>query len=336
MDPRRVLTFRAVAHARSFSAAARELALTQPAVSQQVAALEREVGARLLVREPGGLKLTRAGAVLLEHADAVADRLGLASAQLAEIASEERTRLRIGAFPSALAALVPKAVAKLGLGGEGAPGGAGAPEARGGEDARGGEEPPEARSTRGGGAPAARRRPAPSEVLVEEGGTEALAERVRRGHLHLAVGFQDAAQPRREHEGTERRDLTSEPFLVALWPGHPLAQRDAVPIAALKDEPWVAPSADGVIARTCRAAGFEPRLVMISRDPLANRALVVQGLAVTLVPKLLADEFGGVELRPVDGDGPRRDLYVILPPGGRHPLVEPALAALAEVASEPA
>ena len=51
MDPRRVLTFRAVAHERSFSAAARALSSTQPAVSQQVAALEREVGARLLDRE---------------------------------------------------------------------------------------------------------------------------------------------------------------------------------------------------------------------------------------------------------------------------------------------
>ncbi len=46
MDPRRVLTFRAVAHARSFSRAARELALTQPAVSQQVAALENARSAR--------------------------------------------------------------------------------------------------------------------------------------------------------------------------------------------------------------------------------------------------------------------------------------------------
>ena len=103
-----MLTFRAVAHERSFSAAARDLALTQPAVSQQVAALERELGTQLLDREPGGLTLTRAGEVLLAHADAVADRLGLASAQLAEIAGLERTRLRIGAFPSALAALVPR------------------------------------------------------------------------------------------------------------------------------------------------------------------------------------------------------------------------------------
>src|ERR1700754_4581077 len=106
MDPRRVLTFRAVAHERSFSAAARLLALTQPAVSQQVAALERELEVRLLDRDPGGLKLTPAGAVLLEHADALADRLELAGTQLAELAAAERSRLRIGAFPSALAALV--------------------------------------------------------------------------------------------------------------------------------------------------------------------------------------------------------------------------------------
>jgi hypothetical protein len=52
------------------------------------------------------------------------------------------------------------------------------------------------------------------------------------------------------------------------------------------------------------------------------------------VPKLLAGEFTGVELRPVAGDGPRRDVYALLPPGGRHPLAEDAFAALLEVASE--
>src|SRR5436309_1364340 len=144
MDPRRLLTFRAVARERSFSAAARALALTQPAVSQQVAALERELGARLLDREPGGLRLTPAG---------------------------------------------------------------------------------------------------------------------------------------------------------ALWVGHPLAKRKRVPLAALADAPWVAPSDSGMIAAACREAGFTMRLTMISRDPLANRALISRGLAVTLVPRLLADEFAGVELR---------------------------------------
>jgi DNA-binding transcriptional LysR family regulator len=288
MDPRRLLTYRAVAHERSFSAAARALSLTQPAVSQQVAALEREVGTRLLDREPGGLRLTPAGEVLLAHADVVAERLELARTQLAELAAD--TRLRIGAFPSALAALVPTAIARL-------------------------------RETTPG-----------AEATAEEGGTAELAERVRRGRLHLAVGFQDASRPRREHPGTERRELLREPFLVALWPGHPLTKRKRVPLEALRDEPWVAPSDTGMIAAACREAGFTMRLTMISRDPLANRALVARGLAVSLVPRLLAGEFAGTELRPLAGPGPEREVYALLPPGGRHRLVAPALAALAEVA----
>src|SRR5215210_5242405 len=115
MDPRRVLTFRAVAHQRSFSRAARELALSQPAVSNQVAALEREIGARLLRRQPGGLRLTREGQILLEHADAIAERFQLAGEQLASAAQGQRARLRIGAFPTALAVLVPAAIARVRL-----------------------------------------------------------------------------------------------------------------------------------------------------------------------------------------------------------------------------
>jgi DNA-binding transcriptional LysR family regulator len=113
IDPRRVLTFRAVARLGSFSRAAEELALTQPAVSQQVAALERQAGARLLDRGPGGLTLTRAGELLLAHAEVVAGRLELASGQLAELTEHAARELRIGAFPSALATRVPRALARL-------------------------------------------------------------------------------------------------------------------------------------------------------------------------------------------------------------------------------
>src|SRR5215212_4734102 len=98
LDPRRLLTFRAVAHHGSFSRAADALALTQPAVSQQVAGLERQLGQRLLDRGGGRVGLTDAGATLLAHADAIAGRLELAERQLAEQRDEERARLRVGAF----------------------------------------------------------------------------------------------------------------------------------------------------------------------------------------------------------------------------------------------
>jgi len=113
IDPRRVLTFREVARLGSFSRAAEALSLTQPAVSQQVAALEHQAGARLLERGPGGLSLTPAGELLLAHADVVADRLELASGQLAEQVAHAARELRIGAFPSALATRVPPALGRL-------------------------------------------------------------------------------------------------------------------------------------------------------------------------------------------------------------------------------
>src|SRR5215208_6104701 len=113
VDPRRVLTFREVARLGSFSRAAQALSLTQPAVSQQVAALERQAGARLLERGPGGLTLTPAGDLLLAHADVVAARLELAAGQLAELAAHAARELRIGAFPSALATSVPRSLGRL-------------------------------------------------------------------------------------------------------------------------------------------------------------------------------------------------------------------------------
>src|SRR4051812_40206088 len=285
MDPRRVLTFRAVAHQRSFSRAARELALSQPSVSNQVAALEREIGARLLHREPGGIRLTREGEILLEHADAIAERFKLAGEQLAVAAHSQRTRLRIGAFPTALAGLVPTAIARL------------------------------------------RDRYPDTKVTVDEGGDD-LPTRVRAGELHLALDFQDSALPREHPPGLERRDLLQERFMVALAPDHHLAQRADIRLADLREDDWTAASTDGLIARACQAAGFTPNLVSITHDQLAIRALISRGLAVTLAPQLLADAFKDLTLRPISGPSPARDVYALLPPGERHPLVAPALAAL--------
>jgi molybdate transport repressor ModE-like protein len=292
MDPRRVLTFRAVAHQHSFSRAARELALSQPSVSNQVASLEREVGVRLLERKPGGLRLTREGEILLEHADAIAERFQLAEDQLTVAAQGERARLRIGAFPTALASLVPAAIARVRL------------------------QHPDTR------------------VTADEASDDELLARVRSGELHLAVGFQDTAQPRHEPPGVERRDLFREQFRIALAPNHPLAERAEVRLADLATDDWAAAATDGLIVRACRAAGFEPNIISITRDQLAIRGLVSRGLAVTLVPEVLAEPFKDLALRPITGTGPTRDVYALLPPGGRHPLVTAALDALDTVEAD--
>jgi DNA-binding transcriptional LysR family regulator len=281
LDPRRLLTFRAVAQAGSFSAAARELALTQPAVSQQVAALERELGARLLHRGPGGLTLTEAGAVALEHAQAVAERLALADVQLGEL-GDDRGPLRVGGFPSALATLIPAAIAAV----------------------------------------------VPRRVEAVEGTVEQLAAGVANGSLHLAILFQDAAAPAREHPGLHRHELLDEPFVVTVGPGHRLARRRTVRLRELAGDPWVAPSARGIVRNACVAAGFEPDLVFVARDVLAIRAIVAADLAVSLTPRLIAGHLHGARALELRDEAPRRSVYALTPRTGTRAAAREFLDAL--------
>jgi DNA-binding transcriptional LysR family regulator len=93
-DVRRLPTFREVARCGSFAAAADALWLTPSAVSQQMAALEREVGAKLFERTHRGVRLTAAGTRLLAHADALLDRLAQAEADLETDAGQRRDPVR--------------------------------------------------------------------------------------------------------------------------------------------------------------------------------------------------------------------------------------------------
>src|SRR3954471_7605458 len=111
LDVRRLRVLREVATCGSFSAAAESLSFTQSAVSQQVAALERECGTKLLERGPRGVRLTDAGRALVRHADAILSRIEDAEEELAAIAGLRGGRLRLASFQSAGATVVPRAVA---------------------------------------------------------------------------------------------------------------------------------------------------------------------------------------------------------------------------------
>src|SRR5918995_139244 len=255
LDPRRLLTFREVARHGSFSRAAEELSLTQPAVSQQILSLERQVGVRLIDRGPGGAGLTPPRGPPPPPA-------------------------------SAIATIVPEALVRMR---------AAEPEL---------------------------------EVNVAEAPSEELVARVRDGTLHLAVLFQDAGTPRREHEDLERHDLFEEPMVAALPPRHRLARRRRIDLERLADDPWTAPSRDGLIHRTCLAAGFEPNIAFVTYDVLAFRELVASGLAVTLTGRLLAGRLDGIATPAVTGDPARRSIYAVRPDTGSHPLTDRLLAEL--------
>jgi DNA-binding transcriptional LysR family regulator len=111
MDVAWLEVFREVARRGSLTAAAAALGYTQSAVSRQIAALERDTGTRLFDRLPRGVRLTLDGRCLLGHADAVLDRLETARGDLAALRTLDAGRLRLGAFDTAEAALVPRALA---------------------------------------------------------------------------------------------------------------------------------------------------------------------------------------------------------------------------------
>src|SRR5438094_959445 len=111
LDVKRMRILKEVADHGSFSAAAEALSYTQSAVSQQIAALEREAGTQLVTRGSRGIRLTEAGEALVRHANAILTRLADAEAELEAIAGLRGGRLRLAAFPTVGATLMPLAIA---------------------------------------------------------------------------------------------------------------------------------------------------------------------------------------------------------------------------------
>jgi DNA-binding transcriptional LysR family regulator len=108
LDAGKLATLDAVLEHGSFSAAGKALGLTQPAVSRQVALLERQLGIQLVRRSRSGVRATEAGRVLAAHAGAVTARLEQAEQEIAELAGLQRGRARLGSFFTAFAQLAPE------------------------------------------------------------------------------------------------------------------------------------------------------------------------------------------------------------------------------------
>jgi len=289
------MVFRAVAHERSFSRAAEKLSLSQPSVSHQIALLETEIGVRVFNRDRG-----RAG-----------PRLTHAGEVLLEHADHVAWRLQ----------LADTQISEL------------AGEHR--DQVRIGAFP----TALAGFVPAAIRRLRASgaglRVLLSEVTPSTLEARFLSGQFDVAISYQNATEQRRELQGAQRIDLMQDTFLVGMPPQHLLAgSKRTVPLSAFAADDWIVPSTDGFLARACHDAGFVPRVVSITQDPIATRGLIARGIGVGWVPSLLVDDYGGVAIRPIDEPIARRDIYALLPPGARHPLAEHMVDALAQTAGE--
>jgi DNA-binding transcriptional LysR family regulator len=248
LDVRRMRVLREVAARGSFSSAAESLDYTQSAVSQQIAALEREAGMVLVERSARGVRLTDAGRALVEHADAILARLADAEAELEAIAGLRGGRLRLAAFPSAGASIMPEAIARyrelhpaveLSL-----------------EPA---EPEPALAKLRGGQVDIALDisvsfRPPPDDGI---------------DRLHLLDDPMYVALPR-GHPLAHKRGLKLEELADESWI---LGTTGSCPDAS-------------VFLRACQHAGFEPRIAFNSDDYYAMQGFVAAGVGASFIPDL--------------------------------------------------
>jgi DNA-binding transcriptional LysR family regulator len=247
LDPRRLRVLREVAARGSFSAAAEALAFTQSAVSQQVAALERETGTRLVERGVRPVRLTDAGGALLAHAEAVLARLDEAEQELGEIAGLRRGRLRLASFPTAIATLVPRAVALFS------------------------RRHPEVDLTvvddhRQGLLPRLARWELDLALIYDH---EALPEPdLQLERTHLLDDRFDLVVPD-GHPLARRESVALGELAGETWLG-------GTPDGAYAR----------IVLHSCRAAGFEPRIAFGSDDYNAVQAFVTVGLGVAMLPRL--------------------------------------------------
>lgn len=113
LDLGRLRVLAAVAREGSITAAAESLHYAQPSVSHQLARLEAEVGMPLLQRMGRGIRLTDAGRLLAQRAEEILAQVESAHTELEELAGMRTGRVRLAAFPSALATIVPAAAAAI-------------------------------------------------------------------------------------------------------------------------------------------------------------------------------------------------------------------------------
>ncbi len=272
LDLKRLRVLSEVARRGSFSAAANALYLSQSAVSQQVATLEREVGMPLLERTSNGPKLNDAGRILVGHAEAALARLEEAEHELKAVAGLEGGEIRIASFPSASATLLTEGLAEFG-------------DRHPDVLLNVTEAEPE------DSLPMLRAAEVDLALVFDYPKLPRAEERdidrvlVLSEHMYLALP--------REHrlaveDKVRLKDLADETWLCGVCPS----------------------SCGDVVKEACREAGFEPRIGLESDEYQVLQAYVAAGLGFTLLPDLALPALRhDLVVRPTTPEAPKREVW---------------------------
>jgi len=296
IDVRRLRALRALADHGTISAAAESLHLTASAVSQQLQALEGEVGQPLVEPHGRSVRLTPAAHLVLRHADAMLVETERLEAELRRLGEGATGLVRIGAFSTGIAGLVLPALRQAELA---------ALEVRI-EDV----EAPDCFAMLA--------RHELDVVISMEADTAPDKDDPRVARHELMADVLDAALPA-EHQLAARRDLALSDLGGEPWIAPPIG--------------W---SCEHVIFAACTNAGFKPDVRHRSHDWTTILAMVADGLGVATVPRLAQfAPPPGVVIRSLGADAPARHLFAACRRGAEtHPAVAVIVEALRAVATE--
>src|SRR4051812_19835960 len=293
LDLRRLRLLSELARRGTIAEVATVVGYTPSAVSQSLAQLEREAGIVLLERDGRRVRLTAAARRLVEHVDRVLAELDVAEAELASELGAVRGDVVIGAFPSAAVSIVAPAVRKL------------------------------------------RDGYAELSCAIREHEPEDGLALLRSGELDVLVSESYDDVPPAPAGGLEQHLLLSEPLLLVLPSDHPA--REPVDLATLRDAAWIGGLAGTqyatLVERTCRAAGFTPRIVHRADDAGLLQSLPAAGLGVSLLPALARTERHGLRYARVRPPEPRRHIAALVRRGAAtRPAIATILAGLRDAA----
>src|SRR5687768_8059488 len=301
IDAAGLRVMKAIADEGSFTAAAVSLGYTQPAISQMVRRLEQRTGTVLVERVGRNVRLTEAGEVLARHATPVLAALDAAEEEVAAIAGLRSGRVRLMAFPSASATLVPRALSLV--------------KARF----------PDVQITFTEAEP-------PESLAALKAGECDLA-------VAFAYEGTDVGRGEEDMDFFVTHKLLDDDVKLALPHDHPLAGRDSIDLADLASENWIAgcPRCRGHLLQMCANAGFTPHVGFETEDYVAVLGLVAEGLGVALIPDLIlrTAHHHDVVTLPMHPASRRQVQVVTTADLQRVPAVQATIDALVEAAKTP-
>ncbi|MFC7432063.1 MULTISPECIES: LysR family transcriptional regulator [unclassified Agrococcus] len=273
MQPQQLRVLVAVRDTGSLNRAARALGCGVPSVVHHLRALERHLDARLVDRERTGTRLTPLGETFAAEADEILGRIDRAELLVRAQRDQGLSVMRIGTFASIGSRILPRAIQQL------------------------------------------RTRLRVQVEVVEAEPTEVVA-RLRAGELHGGVIYDSVEEPLFASDDLHATLLFEERFRVLVARGGPHDAPHPIDLADMAEATWISSRHDDetshrVLLRACRAAGFEPSVLMRTDDLHMIHGLVAEGLGCALTtPAAIDRRFPVSVVRTTQDLGSRRTSFI--------------------------